>query len=97
MNRTTVGLLAMLVLMALAGLLFVAAYLLSVYQTYQANGFGWQVVLIAIPVLGQIIYAAATLKMAGLFNSFNYLFFGAFALFGLAQLIAHAFTPKEEG
>jgi hypothetical protein len=70
--------------MNLSYLLATAAYFLSVYQAYRANGF-WMALLISIPSIGQLIWLGVMWSSSGFFNSFSYLILAA----GACYISAH--------
>lgn len=55
-----------------AFLSFVAAYILGIYQSYQANGVFWAFV-VAVPALGQLLWFGVMWQAVGLVNSFSVL------------------------
>ena len=88
-HKAIAGGFAVAVLMQVSYLLLVAAYFMSVYQAYQANGLG-KALLIAIPGFGQFLWFGIMWQSVGFLNPFTYVVLTAFASFGTASLIASA-------
>lgn len=88
-TRTTIaGLLAFLGFLA-----FLAAYIGSIYICYKANGLLWSL-LIATPVLGQLLWFGVMWQSSGFLNWYVYLLGSMGVLWGAARLIGGETTEE---
>ena len=72
-----------------AKLLWLMAYVLSIYQAYRANGFP-KVLLIAIPVVGQLIWLGVMANSVGFFNLFSYVVIAAILSRQIGKVVGRA-------
>lgn len=80
---------ASLLFIRLGQLVFIAAYALGIYQAYMANGF-WKALIVAIPIVGILIWAGVQYYAVGLNSSFFYLLFSAAVLY----IVGNVLWPK---
>lgn len=70
-----------------------AIYFYSVYEAYSANGA--RGLFVAIPFLGQLLWAGVKLSSSGLFNTYFYLIYITFGSAALLALLTVLF-PKDD-
>ena len=83
-------------IMQIANILMFAIYITSIVQCYiSGNGLIWTFV-IAIPVIGQLLWAGVMYGTSGIFNSYFYLLFATLIVYGIARMIGHSVTNIDE-
>ncbi|HUF89893.1 MAG TPA: hypothetical protein VMR66_07920, partial [Gemmatimonadota bacterium] len=70
----------------LGKLLFGAAYVASVFVSYESRGLGWAIAT-AIPVVGQLLWLGVMWSSVGLLNWYSFLLGGSALLFGVSRLV----------
>lgn len=87
------GVMALLLGLSYSGI--TAIYIYSVYEAVTLNG--WMGAFVAIPFLGQLLWAGVKFYSHGFFSTYFYLIYATLALFGLGSLISAFVTDKLEG